>query len=366
MIGDKTAIVGVGTSKYYPRGQSAPLTQMQLAIEAILAALNDAGLTMRDVDGFSQYCVHHGIEIHLLAPILGVPDVKFSAGVTGGGNGTAGSIIMAADAIGQMGKQAGAAPPKQGSEMDFMKAFGKIAPGHIFAPYAMRHQHLYGTRREAYAQIAVQQRANANRRPTAIMYDKPMTKEDYFNARMICEPFCLFDFCLEIDGAAAVVVTSAERAKSLRQKPIYIKAGVQGGGVSPIMPDPVVGWAGQKNNAKRLYEMAGVGPKDIDVAEMYEAFTPQVLWQLEDYGFCPVGESGPFVEEGRTAWPNGDIPVNTHGGHLSDSYLMGMTHVVEAVEQLRGTAINQVEGAELALVTGGPASLPQSALLLRR
>ncbi len=389
MIRDKTAIVGVGRTTQYKRGESFPQTRMELGAKAILAALADAGLTVRDVDGFSQYCVHQGLEVHLLAPMIGVPNVTFSAGVTGGGNGVTGAIMLAADAIasgsanvvvcfkalqqaegrriGQLGKgAAGAAAPAVGSEMDFMKPFGKLAPGQIFAGWATRHMHLYGTQRKHYAQVAVQQRANANRCPAAVMHDIPMTVDDYFKARMVNDPFCLFDFCLETDGAAAVVVVSADRAASLRRKPVYIMAGAQGGGISPIMPDEVVGWSGQKGNAKSLFKMAGVGPKDMDVAELYEAFSPQVLWQLEDFGFCPEGQSGPFVGEGHTAWPNGDIPVNTHGGNLSDAYLMGLTHVIEAVEQLRGTAINQVKDAELALVAGGPASLPQSALILRR
>ncbi len=389
MIKDKTAIAGVGVTTHYRRGQSDPQTRMELGGKAILAALEDAGLTVRDVDGFAQFAVHQGLEVDKLAPMIGVPDVRFSAGVTAGGNGCTGSLILAADAItagtadvvvcfkalqqgegrriGQTGRgAAGAAAPPSGPETDFSKPFGIMAAGHVFAGYATRHMHMYGTQRKHHGQIAVQQRANANRRPTSIMYDRPMTMEDYFNARMVNDPFCLFDFCLETDGAAAVVVTSAERAASLRQRPVYLMAGVQGGGISPIMPDEVFGWSGQKRNAQRLWEMAGVGPKDIDVAELYEAFSAQVLWQLEDFGFCPEGESGPFVEAGHTAWPGGDIPVNTHGGNLSDAYLMGLTHVIEAVEQLRGTAVNQVKDAELALVTGGPASAPQSALILRR
>jgi acetyl-CoA acetyltransferase len=112
--------------------------------------------------------------------------------------------------------------------------------------------------------------------------------------------------------------------------------------------------------------MAGMGASDVDVALLYDHFSPMVLMQLEDYGFCPIGESGPFVAEGNIRWPDGSLPVNTHGGNLSEAYIIGMTHVKEAVEQLRGTAVNQVEGAQVALATGGPASIPTSALLLRR
>jgi acetyl-CoA acetyltransferase len=132
------------------------------------------------------------------------------------------------------------------------------------------------------------------------------------------------------------------------------------------MPEEYFASSGHRPVARRLYEMAGVGPQDIDVALLYDHFTPMVLMQLEDYGFCKVGESGPLVASGAIRWPTGSIPVNTHGGNLSEAYIIGMTHIREAVEQLRGTAINQVEGAELALVTGGPASIPTSGLILRR
>ncbi|GIU90094.1 MAG: hypothetical protein KatS3mg010_1193 [Acidimicrobiia bacterium] len=130
------------------------------------------------------------------------------------------------------------------------------------------------------------------------------------------------------------------------------------------MPDEYFASSGHRPVAQRLYGMAGIGPADVDVALLYDHFSPMVLMQLEDYGFCPIGESGPFVAEGNIRWPGGSIPVNTHGGNLSEAYIIGMTHVMEAVEQLRGTAVNQVEGAEVALVTGGPASIPVSSLLL--
>jgi acetyl-CoA acetyltransferase len=385
VIGDKTAIVGVGRTAFYRRGQSLPQTRMELGAKAVLAALDDAGLTIRDVDGFAQYAVHHGLDISNLAGMLGIPEVTFSAGVTGGGNGFTGSLILAADAItsgtasvvvcvkalqqsegSRIGQGIGGYGGSGGAGSDFSRPYGQIAPGHGYALRAQRHMHLYGTQRKHFGRIAVQQRANANRRPGALFRDTPMTMEDYFNARMLNDPFCLFDYCLEMDGAAALVVTSAERARDLKQRPVHLMAAAQGGGMSPIMPDEVSGWAGQRRNAQRLFEMAGVGPKDIDVAEMYDHFTAMVLLQLEDFGFCAVGESGAFVEAGHTAWPDGAIPVNTHGGNLSDAYIMGLTHAIEAVEQLRGTAVNQVAGAELALVSGAPASVPQSALILSR
>jgi acetyl-CoA acetyltransferase len=220
--------------------------------------------------------------------------------------------------------------------------------------------------------VAITQRNYALTRPTALRRS-PLTLDDYFNARMISDPLCLFDYTMETDGAVAAVVTSAERARDLRQPPVYIMASANGGmgrwGPAVFsyfqQPDEYFASSGHRPVARRMYEMAGVTPDDVDVALLYDHFSPMVLMQLEDYGFCGIGESGPFVAEGNIR-PGGKIPVNTHGGHLSEAYIIGMTHVREAVEQLRGVAINQVPDAKIALVTGGPASLPVSGTLLRR
>jgi acetyl-CoA acetyltransferase len=200
-----------------------------------------------------------------------------------------------------------------------------------------------------------------------------LTLDEYFNARFIAEPLCLFDYCLESDGAVAVITTSAERAASLAQPPVHIMSTEHGGdgnwgfGIGTFaMPEETWLTTGQREIARRLYGRAGITPDDVDVALLYDHFTPGVLLQLEDYGFCAPGESGPFVEAGNIRWPNGPIPVNTHGGNLSEAYIYGFTHVREAVEQLRGTATNQVDGAEIALVTGGPGMIPCSGLLLHR
>jgi acetyl-CoA acetyltransferase len=231
--------------------------------------------------------------------------------------------------------------------------------------------HLYGTRRDAFAEVAISTRNNALNRPKAIRR-KPLTREEYFASPMLAEPLCRLDFCLETDGAVAVITTSAERARDLKQKPVYVRAAAHGGlrqwGRAFAwmgMPDEVFASSGHKAVADRLYAKAGVGPRDIDVALLYDHFTSMVVMQLEDYGFCGKGEGGAFVESGAIRFGSGQIPVNTHGGQLSEAYIIGMTHILEAVEQLRGTAINQVSGAELALVTGGPASIPVSGLILQ-
>jgi acetyl-CoA acetyltransferase len=395
----QAAVVGVGSTAYWRRGESWPRTQLEMACEAILAAVADAGLTIDAVDGFALYSMP--IDVALLAQTLGIPEVRFTATLTGGGGGAAGSVGLAAAAIhGGMAecvvsfltiqqakrrfgaafalKQSekdmggGAYAPPHSPEMDFAAPAGLVGPGQMFALLAQRHMHLYGTKREHFAEVAISTRANAIRRPTSIMRE-PLTLDAYFESRMIAEPLCLYDFCLETDGAVAVVTTSAERARDLRHRPAYVLGSAHGGAgrwgqaITWLnMPEDYFASSGHRTVAKRLYEMAGVSSGDVDVALLYDHFTPMVLMQLEDYGFCPIGEAGRFVADGNIRWPGGSIPVNTHGGNLSEAYIIGMTHIREAVEQIRGTAVNQVEGAELALVTGGPASIPVSNLLLAR
>jgi acetyl-CoA acetyltransferase len=335
--------------------------------------------------------------------VLGVPEVRFAASLTSGGGGSAGSLGLAAAAIQsgqaevcvtlmtlqQASRRLGGSAVAGGGggggggsvyagmaltpSMAISATSGLVSPGSSFAVLTRRHMELYGTRREHFAEVAISQRENAIRRPTSLN-TKPLTLDEYFAARMISDPLCLYDYTLESDGAVAAVVTSAERARDLRHRPVYIMASAHGGmgrwGPAVFtyfqQPDEYFASSGHRPVAKRMYEMAGVTPADVDVALLYDHFSSMVVLQLEDYGFCKIGEGGPFVAGGNIRWPGGRIPVNTHGGHLSEAYIIGMTHVREAVEQLRGTAVNQVQGAEIALVTGGPASLPVSGTLLRR
>jgi len=404
-IKDKAAVVGVGATPYYKRGQSYPETELSMACTAILSALEDAGLTIKDLDGFSIYS--NSCDPAEISSVLGVPEVRWATTLTSGGGGCAGALGVAAAAIDagmatcvvtlmtlqQLNKRLGGSAvngllayatmsegssPYGGSGIPPSAAFtanaGLLSPGHSFAILARRHMHLYGTKREHFAEVAISTRENARRRPKTALQTKELTLDDYFNARMISDPLCLFDYTQESDGAVAVITVAADRAKDLRQPPVYIMASAHGGTGrwGPALfkyfqtPDEDFASSGHRPVAKRLYEMAGVTAKDVDVALLYDHFSPLVIMQLEDYGFCPIGEGGPFVAEGNIRFGTGSIPVNTHGGNLSEAYIIGMTHVREAIEQMRGTAVNQVEGAEIALVTGGPASLPVSASLLRR
>ena len=381
----KTAVVGLGATPYYKRGESAPQTREELAGKAILAAVADSGLRVEDIDGFSYFA--GGFDTGYLMETLGIPEVRFSAGLTGTGGGSAGCVGLAAAAIvsGQAEVVVCVGASQQGRqrfgtvtssydaspETAFFAAAGLVGPGHMFALLARRHMELYGTTRDHFAEVAMTLRRNAQRNPAALIR-KPLTREDYFNAPMLADPHCLFDFCLESDGAVAVIVTSAARARHLRQRPVYVLASAQGGEASwgrsiywMNMPDESFASSGHHTVARRLYQMAGIGPHEVDVAQIYDHFTSQVLMQLEDYGFCKKGEGGPFVADGNISYPDGTLPINTDGGQLSCGYVWGMTHVREAVEQIRGTAVNQVAAANIVLVTGGPSIIPVSGLLLQ-
>lgn len=384
-MAEKTAIVGVGATPYYRRGQSDPQSLYELIGKAVLSASEDAGISVEQIDGMAFFA--GGFEPGTLMETLGIPELRYSAVVSSKGGGSAGIIDLAASAI-ESGRAEtviciGAAQQSalrygqaltslaNTAEDGFWKMSGMSGPGQAFAMLTQRHMHLYGTRREAFAEVAVSTRWNAQSRETAIMR-KPMTVDDYFNARMIAEPLCLFDFCIETDGALAFIVTSAERAKDLRQKPVYVAASAHGGTADwgrgffwLNMPDTMFASAGSEPIAQRLYAEAGIAPSDIDVALLYDHFSSMVVMQLEDFGFCKRGEGGPFVESGAIRFEGGSIPVNTHGGHLSEAYVIGMTHIREAVEQLRGVATNQVTNARHALVSGGPAPVPLSGLILR-
>ncbi|GAC1402060.1 MAG: lipid-transfer protein [Mycobacterium sp.] len=387
------AIVGIGATPYYKRGESLPKTTYELAGEAILAACADAGLSVRDIDGFAYYSgasagYTEKMDTGDFMETLGIPEVRFTAALTAGGGGSAGAIglaraaIVAGDAsvvvtlmaLQQSKQRLGAvfSAIEPDPINSFLQPSGLGGPGQLMSVLARRHMHLYGTRREAFAEVAISTRTNALNRPKA-MHRNPLTLEDYFSARMISEPLCLYDFCQETDGAVAVITTSVDRARDLRQPPVPVVAAAHGGVKEwgrafawMGMPDEYFASSGNKPIAERLYRQAGITAADIDVALLYDHFTPMVLMQLEDYGFCPKGEGGAFVESGAIRYDGGSIPVNTHGGQLSEAYIIGMTHIMEGVEQMRGTAINQVADAELALITGGPASLPVSGLVLGR
>ena len=397
---DKTAIVGVGATDYYVRGKSWPRTINDMAGEAIMNACADAGISVKDVDGIAYYSTAGAgyldkFDTASLMETLGMPHISFSATLTSGGGGCPGAIGMATAGLmnedckyvitlmalqqlpqHRLGVVFGATAPNP--ENSFLQPSGLVGPGHLMSVLARRHMHLYGTTQDAFGEVVMATRANTHNRPKAVRKE-PLTKEQYDASVMLADPLRRLDFCLETDGAVAVVTTTMDRAKDCRHKPAVVHACAHGGQREwgrafawMGMPDPYFSSSGHKFTADRIWAQSGLTAKDMDVALLYDHFSPMVLMQLEDYGFCEKGEGNDYVLSGKLRYDaatgkgvNGGVPVNTHGGNLNEAYIIGMTHIVEGVEQVRGTAINQVKDAEFALVSGGPASLPVSSLILR-
>jgi acetyl-CoA acetyltransferase len=385
---DRAAIVGVGYTPFTPDSGVSTLT---LAADAILAALADAGLSAADVDGIATHRVGDSVPPWVAAPALGIRTVNWFHDQFGGGSvshavvgqaalavaaGVAG-VVVCYRAINARSEFRMSGTGRRGAPMfdtQYQAPYGYLAPAQQFAMFTRAHMIKYGTTHEQLGHVAVTQRAHASRNERALKRD-PITLDDYLASRWIAEPLRLLDCCLETDGACAIVITSADRARDLRQPVVLISAAAWGGGDSFLSGGSSPARSGHTDFtvteaarlAPRLYGMAGVGPADIDVAEIYDCFTYSVLVQLEDYGFCAKGEGGPFAASGATGM-GGVIPVNTHGGFLSEGYVHGINHIAEAVSQLRGSAgARQVPGAEVALSTAQPGYVlaGTSALILR-
>jgi acetyl-CoA acetyltransferase len=386
------AVAGIGQTTY---AKNMGRTELDLACEAIRSACLDAGLPVAAIDGFVSYHVEQVAELDLMTA-LGIPELRLMARTPSGGGGAASLLGLAAVAVSQGAAECVVAfrarnrsksasygsDPNQGGRpwakvgerisdaRQWHYPFGVAAPAHEFALIASRHMHVYGTRAEHFGMQAVAQRFHASRNPDAIMRE-PITLDDWQASRPIADPIRLFDCSLENDGAAAVLVTSLERARDLGQPAVRVLSQVQYG--APIHVQLCDFFAttaafeerdgGAVTASRRLFAEAGVAPGDVDVAMIVEPFTVAVPLALEQYGFCERGASGPFIESGATRWPDGDLPVNTHGGSTSEAFVHGVNHLPEAVRQLRGTAVNQVTDAEVAFVCGA-ISDPSGAVLL--
>jgi acetyl-CoA acetyltransferase len=404
VIRGEVAIVGIGQTAY---ARALPGTAWELAIEAILAALADAGIDPREVDGLCRFAPpFETVSEPQLVRALGIRELTFFAESPLGGEALGAVIAHAAAAVkarlasavvvyralsqskgGRFGRADSRGPGSAGASAatgadpnapvvvpeednrSFAWPYGLMSPGQLFALWARRYAIVHRLSDEdltlALGAIAITQRRYANNNPSAMMRDRKMDAEDYRSARMISEPLRLFDLCLENDGACAYVVTSAETARSLRDDTVYLLSATQT--ISPYREPMGIYVAGEllelfpPATAARLFADAGVARNDIDVAEFYDATSYMPLRSLESYGFVPDGQAWRYVAETGTG-PDSPLPVNTHGGHLSEAYLHGMNGVLEAVRQLRGTAANQVANAKLALV-GAPAG---SAMILAR
>ncbi len=376
---DRCAIAGVGATEL---SRHAGRSELRLAAEASVAALADAGLSGADVDGIVR-CDMDNVSHTALAETLGVRNLTYW-GITGpGGAAPCAQIAHAVGAVtsgqadvvlcprsltwsssggvGGVGRSgAGAGVGGQGTYEELFIPYGLILPASTYAMVARRHMLDFGTTKEQLGAIALTCRERANDNPAAQMHDRTLDMGTYLAARPISTPLGLFDCCLVTDGACAVVVTSTERARDLRRDPVSVRSvalgsgpGVQGGTLSSSLARRSFTTWPCKWIADDLWRRAGLGPADVDVAQIYDCFTITVLVQLEDYGFCPKGEGGPFAASGAIGLA-GELPINTAGGNLSEGYIHGMNHIVEGVRQLRGDSTSPVPGAEVCLVTSGP------------
>lgn len=389
---DTCAIIGIGATEF---SKASGRSVAALAAEASLAAIADAGLTAADIDGVvrSDYdTVHHSD----IGQWLGLSGLTYWGATGTGGASPCGMIGQAVAAImsgqannvlvyralnGRSGLRFGKGTSIQqygggrrvggdGTLDEFFLPYGLMAPGQMYAMYARRHMLEYGSTADDLASIAMTVRRRANANPAAMMGDRTMSLSDYHQSRMIADPLRLFDYCLESDGACAVVVTAAERATDSPHPTVLIRAvsqgtvpEMQGGKVFPALMRPALLTNPSKFVGSELYRRAGLGPADIDVAQFYDCFTITVLLQLEDYGFCGTGEGGSFASSGAIDL-TGSIPINTAGGNLSEGYIHGMNHILEGVRQMRGQSTSQVPTAQTCLITSGAPAMT-SAMILR-
>jgi acetyl-CoA acetyltransferase len=384
---DRCAISGIGATDFTRNSGRSDLT---LATQASLAAIADAGLTPHDIDGIVR-CDMDLVRPNDLVDALGLTRLDYFGEAGPGGvapcvqvaqavaaiiSGQATNVLVFRSLNGRSGRRYGLSSAGHsrvgggGTYDEYFLPYGLLTPGQIFGLMAQRHMLEFGTTEKDLGAIALACRARANANPAAQMHDRPLTMDDYLGARMIARPLRLFDFCLETDGACALIVTSADRAKDGPKPPALIRAVAQGSlqapqpGIQfPVLFRDSITTLPAKPAAETLYRRAGLGPEDIDVAQLYDCFTITVLLQLEDFGFCAKGEGGAFVSSGEIEI-GGRIPINTGGGHLSEGYIHGMNHVVEGVRQIRGESTSQVPGAEVCLVTSTPLP-PGGALILR-
>ncbi len=379
---NKTAIAGIGETEF---SKNSGRSTLHMACEAILAALADAGLQPNDIDGIIKMSANDDIQEIDLLRSLGLSNLRVFHDVPHGGGAACGTVTGAARAI-----AAGAADVivcfrslnerserrfgyskvggGVGGYMAYNIPMGFVTPAQWVAMFGQRYLHDFGWTTEEFGHLAILIRKHASTNPHAMMYNREIDMEDYLNARWITEPLRLFDCTLDTDGACAVVVVSAEKAKQLKSQPAYIAGAAQGTGSRTQMMTsyqrPSISTLEEATaTANEVYRIAELDPSRIDQANLYDHFTPMVLMTLESYGFAPRGKAPDLVRSGRLGL-DGDLPLNPHGGHLGDGYLHGFSHILEGVRQIRGTANNQVKrSVKTTLATSGT-GVPTSAITL--
>ncbi len=376
----KVAIAGIGQTPF-GRGLAAP--ERELACIAIDAALRDAGVDAGEIDALCSYTMEATPDFEIVRN-CGLGPLHYFAQVPHGGGAGPAAIGHAAMALatGQAkaavvwrARKRSAAASRVWAQSaavledhwKWSRPSGLLRPVDEVAAMARRYAHEYGDIAPALAEIAMALRAYACANPAAMMHGKPMDEAAYYASRMVADPLRLFDNCLETDGAVALVLLPVERARDARHKPVVIEAFAQGmipghQSMADFHRADALTSCGHVA-AEQLWRMTGFAPADVDVAQIYDAFSPLILFSLEAYGFVPKGEAARFICDGGLR-PDGALPTNTAGGGLSEAYLHGLNLVTEAVRQIRGTATTQIADARLALVTGCDAT-PNGALLLR-
>ena len=382
---DQAAIAGIGATEF---SKESGRSELQLAVEAVRAALDDAGLAPSEVDGMVTFTMETNPEIEV-ARNLGIPALRLFGRVHYGGGAACGTVHQAAMAVAtgeadvvvcyrafneRSGRRFGAGvqdhpviPTAEGTHFGWYAPFGLLTPAQWVAMFAQRAMHEFGWTSEDFGRVAVADRRHAASNPAAWFYEKPITLEDHQASRWIAEPLRLLDCCQESDGAVALIVTTLERARDLRQPPAAIRSAAQGSATDQQMMtsyyrDDISGLPEMGVVADTLWRVSGLGPDDIQTAIVYDHFTPFVLTQLEEFGFCKRGEAADFIADGAIEM-GGRLPINTHGGQLGEAYIHGMNGISEGVRQVRGTSVNQVDGAEHVLVTAGT-GVPTSGLIL--
>jgi acetyl-CoA acetyltransferase len=382
-LNNEAAIVGIGQTTF---SKNSGVSELALAVEAVSKAIDDAGIDPSQVDGYTSFTLDTNDEVDI-SRAVGTGDATFFSRVGYGGGACIGMIQHASMAIatgaakyvvcyralnGRSGQRY-----SEGVSGDIVTAdlihwswympWGLMTPASWVAMFTQRYMHQYDVKAEDLAQVAIGTRSHAVNNPNAFFYQRPLTLDDYMEARWIAEPLRLYDCCQETDGGVAVVMTTPERAKDCKGKPAVIRGVAQAFAseqeqMTSFYRDDIASLPEMNLVAKQIYETSGLGPDDIDAAVIYDAFTSIVLWQLESFGFCGVGEAKDFIKDGNLT-VGGRLPTNTHGGQLSEAYIHGVNGIAEGVRMIRGDSTSQPQKNDHVLVTGG-VGVPTSGMIL--
>jgi acetyl-CoA acetyltransferase len=385
---NKACIVGIGSTEFT---RNAGRSEIHLAVDAALAACADAGLEPEEIDGMVRFGTAGALAVEFttesdVARCLGISNLRYFVEAPWGGGACCATILHAATAV-AMGLanyvfcfrsiRAASGTVRYGrpanipidSHYSWTMPYGFQSPTSWVAMFTRRWMHETGATNDQLADVALVCRENAVRNPRSMFHGRPMTREDYYRSPMMCEPFRMHDTCLENDGAVGVIVTTPERARDLKQVPAFVTGAAEATGWDSYCMTSFyreeIGIPELEETGKDLFRMADMTPQDIQVAEFYDAFTSLVPMSMEALGFVKKGEGGPYCEGGDRIRPDGELPINTSGGMLSESYIHGMNMIAEGVRQIRGTSTTQIDGAENILVTGG-LGVPTSALILTK